>query len=119
MHRCYPKSVFNHAATCNGWRLRDSGVTNIWITVVAPIGRLVVTRHCNGRLQVQGVALNSPNHHQAEKVIHGQMQDARAALIGERAVMSSISIEQATREFEEEWQAEKHGRSPRTPLPFE
>lgn len=110
MHRCYPLSVFSHAAVMNDWRLRGQEAgKHVWIVIVAPIGRLVVSRHVNGRLQVQGVPLGTPRFQQAERAIHQQMWEARACLIGEWHLVKGISWEQAEREFEDQWQAEKAG----------
>ena len=110
MNRCYPQSVFAHAAHYNGWRLRDAGVKNVYVAVVAPIGRLIITRHSNGRLQVQGVSMLQQER--ANRVVHELMWDARACLIGESHLMQGISWEQAEREFEEDWQQEKAGLPP-------
>jgi hypothetical protein len=111
MHRCYPQFVFDRAANLNIWRLRDRGATNVWIAVVKPIGRLVVTRHPNGRLQVQGVPTGTQRARDADLAIHLQMQDALVAIAVERSERTGVTIMQARQEIEDEWHQESRGIS--------
>ena len=112
--RCYPRETFILAAAANKWRLRDDSTKqfidgkDIFIAIVPPFGRLVVTRHCNGRAQVQGVS--PQKHRDAEQAVHEQLWAARAAAIVSIAQDQGITLEQAERAYEDQWQAEKEGR---------
>lgn len=118
MHRCYPMTTFERAATDNGWRLRDARSNHIWITVTPPIGRLVVTRHVNGRLQVQGVPNGSAQYVEAQRAIHAQLWAARNAQVAEIARQHGLTTEQAARRFEDEWAREQSGRRPSPQVPL-
>ena len=108
-HRCYPLVVFEQAAEDNGWRLKeDRGeYRSVWIKVVPQVGRLVITRHSNGRLQVQGVPVNSKENRKAQAIIHEQLWDGRRDVIAGIVKERDIPFTEAEAIFEERWQDSK------------
>ena len=79
----------------------------MWIKVVPQVGRLVITRHSNGRLQVQGVPVNSKENRKAQAIIHEQLWDGRRDVIAGIVKERDIPFTEAEAIFEERWQDSK------------